>query len=123
MPIDRANYPEVPDDFPVNITLSAVPGAQMKLVLVEEDGRFYAPGTSPSEVLATFQMCEDLVLQMASHCERKLPAFEGDREATGRAAFQGLLNKRWCSPAQSEWIMRKVFHELNWPLSDGVLTR
>ena len=32
--------------------------------LVEEGGRFYAPGTSPGEVLAVFQMCDDLVSQM-----------------------------------------------------------
>lgn len=119
---NRENYPGVPADFPVHATLSAVSGVQPKLSLIEEDGRFYAHGTSPSEVLAAFKMSEDLVLQMVAYCERKLPAFEGDHEATVKTAFQGLLSKRWCPPAQCEWIMRKVIHELKWPLSNGVLT-
>jgi hypothetical protein len=56
MPIDRANYPGVPEDFPVTAVLSAIAGAQPKMNLVEEGGKFYAPGTSPSEVMAAFQM-------------------------------------------------------------------
>lgn len=122
MSTNREHYPGVPDHFPVNASLSAVSGVQPKMSLIEEDGRFYAPGASPSEVLAAFQMCEDLVPQVASYCLRKLPEFSGDQEATARAAFQGLLSKRWCSPAQCEWIMRKVIHELKWPLSNRVLT-
>lgn len=123
MSTNREHYPGVPDDFPVNTSLSAVSGVQPKMSLIEEDGRFYALGASPSEVLAAFQMCEDLVPQMASYCLRKLPAFAGDQEATVRAAFQGLLSKRWCTPAQSEWVMQKVMNELDWPLGNGVLTR
>lgn len=49
MTIDRASYPGVPDDFPVTAVPSAIGGAQPKMSLVEEDGKFYAPGTSPSE--------------------------------------------------------------------------
>ena len=64
MTMDRTNYPGVPEDFPVTATVSAVSGAQPKMNLVEEGGRFYAPGTSPGEVLAAFQMCDDLVSQM-----------------------------------------------------------
>ena len=95
MSIDRANYPEVPDDFPVTAIPSAVSGAQPKISLVEEGGKFYAPGTSPSEVLAAFQMCEDLVSQMIPYCQRKLATFEGDQEATVKATLRGLLAKRW----------------------------
>lgn len=121
MPIDRTNYPGVPDDFPVSPTLSALSGAQLKISLIEEDGKFYAPGTTPAEVLAAFDVCEDLAPQMAAYCQRKLPEFGGNQQATVRAAFQGLLGKQWCSPEQCKWIMRKVVQELNWPLSSETL--
>ena len=35
----------VPKDFPVTVHLSAIAGAQTKIGLIEEEGRFYAPGT------------------------------------------------------------------------------
>lgn len=121
MSIDRANYPEVPDDFPVTAIPSAVSGAQPKISLVEEGGKFYAPGTSPSEVLAAFQMCEDLVSQMIPYCQRKLATFEGDQEATVKATLRGLLAKRWCSDAQCVWTMRRVAQKLQWPLREDAL--
>lgn len=120
MPIDRSNYPGVPDDFPVAATPSALSGAQPKMSLIEENGKFYAPGTSPSEVLTAFQVCKDLVSQMAAYCQRKLPGFDGNQEATAKAAFQGLLSKRWCTPAQSSWIMRNTVHELGWSLNNEI---
>ncbi len=120
MSIDHANYPGVPDDFPVTATLSVLSGIQPKLSLVEEGGKFYAPGTCPSEVFAVFRMCEDLVSQMVPYCQRKLATFECNQEATLKAALKGLLAKRWCTEAQSVWIMRRVAQELQWPVRDDV---
>lgn len=122
MPTDRNNYPGIPGDFPVGPTLSALSGAYPKMSLIEEDGKFYSPGTTPSEVRAVFEICKDLVPQMVAYCERKLPEFDGKQQATIRAAFQGLLSKHWCSPEQCKWIMKKVVHELNWPFSSETLT-
>ena len=121
MTTDRASYPGVPEDFPVTATPSAIGGAQPKMSLVEEDGKFYAPGTSPTEVTAAFQMCEDLVSQMVPYCQRKLATFEGDQDATVKAALKGLLAKRWCSDAQCVWIMRRVARELQWPVGESAL--
>lgn len=120
MSIDRANYPGVPEDFPVTAALSAVAGAQPKMSLVEEGGEFYSPGTSPSEVIAAFQMCDDLVSQMVRYCQRKLATFEGNQEATVKAALKGLLAKRWCTDAQCVWIMRRVVDELQWSVGESV---
>lgn len=114
MPIDHTAYPGVPDDFPIDVTPSALSGAQPKMSLVKEGGKFYAPGTSPSEVSAAFELCADLVPQMAAYCERKLPAFGDNQNATVEAALQGLLGKRWCSAAQCEWVMRKAVEQLGW---------
>ena len=120
MSIDRANYPGVPEDFPVTASPSAITGVQPKMSLVEEGGKFYAPGTSPSEVVAAFQMCDDLVSQMVPYCERKLATFEGNQEATVKAALKGLLAKRWCTDAQSVWILRRVVDELQWAVSKSI---
>ena len=121
MSIDRANYPGVPEDFPVAAVPSAVAGAQPKMNLVEEGGKLYAPGTSPGEVMAAFQMCDDLVSQMVPYCQRKLATYEGNQEATVTAALKGLLAKRWCTDAQCVWIMRRVVDELQWTVGDGAL--
>jgi len=120
MSIDRANYPGVPEDFPVTASPSAITGVQPKMSLVEEGGKFYAPGTSPSEVVAAFQMCDDLVSQMVPYCERKLATFEGNQEATVKAAVKGMLAKRWCTDAQCVWIMRRVVDELEWSVGESV---
>lgn len=119
--INRVNYPGVPDDFPIKPVVSAVAGAQPKLSLVQEGGQFYAPGTSPSEVLAAFEVCADLVTQMAPYCQRKLAQFDGDQTATAKAVFQGLLNKRWCTAEQSKWIMLKTVQQLGWVVQENDL--
>ena len=121
MTVDRANYPGVPHDFPIAAIPSAISGAQPKMALIAEGGRFYAPGTSPSEVLEAFELCEDLVSQMLPYCQRKLTAFGGDQEATAKAVLKGLLAKHWCSDAQCVWIMRKTAQTLGWSLPDSAL--
>ncbi|MPT04319.1 MAG: hypothetical protein E2582_08850 [Delftia sp.] len=86
--------------------------------LIEEGGKFYAPGASPSEVLDAFEVCKDLIAQMVPYCQRKLAQFEGDEATTARAAFRGLLDKKWCTTAQSRWVMRKTLEELRWQVQE-----
>ena len=121
MSTDRANYPGVPKDFPATAVPSVVAGAQPKMNLVEEGGKFYAPGTSPGEVMAAFQMCDDLVAQMVPYCQRKRATYEGNQEATVKATLKGVLAKRWCTDAQCVWIMRRVVDELQWTVGDDAL--
>jgi len=121
MSMDRANYPGVTEDFPVTAVVSAVAGSQPKVSLVEEGGKFYALGTSPSEVMAAFQVCDDLVSQMVPYCQRKLATYGGNQEATVTAALKGLLAKRWCTDAQCVWIMHRVVDELQWSVGASVL--
>jgi hypothetical protein len=98
----------------------SIGGARTKLNLVEEEGKYYSPGTSPSEVIAAFKVCEDLVSQMVAYCQRKLATYEGNEEATVKAALKGLLGKGWCTDAQCVWIMRRVVDELKWAVSKSV---
>lgn len=117
MPVDHANYPGIPADFPIAEIPGALAGAHPKIGLTEEDGKFYATGTSPSEVAQAFDVCEDLVTQMVSYCQRKLAERNGDQTATLRAAFQGLLKKNWCTADQSRWIIAKTAERLDWSLT------
>lgn len=121
MSVDRSIYSGIPADFPIAAIPSALSGAHPKMSLIEEDGKFYAPGTSPSEVATAFEVCEDLVVQMVPYCERKLAAFQGDQEATLRAVFRSLLSKNWCTDLQSEWIVQKTAERLGWPFSQAIL--
>lgn len=121
MTIDRAHYEGIPADFPIRATIAAVGGAQPKLALVQEGEKFYAPGTAPSEVRVAFDMCEDLVAQMVPYCEKKLATFHGDQAATFKGVYQSLLDKNWCTPEQSAWIMRKIAERLSWPIPENVL--
>jgi hypothetical protein len=123
MAIERDNYPGIPGDFPIEPAFAAIGGAQPKINLMQENGTFYAPGTSPSEVARAFDLCDDLVPQIAAYCERKLEAFGGDRAATLRAVYQGLLNKRWCTAEQSKWVMRQTVQKMGWPLVDELLPK
>lgn len=118
MTIDRANYPGIPTDFPISKIISAVAGAHPKLGLIEEGGKFYAPGASPSAVLDAFEVCKDLIAQMVPYCQRKLAQFDGDETATARAVFRGLLDKNWCTSAQSRWVMLKALEELGWQVQE-----
>lgn len=121
MSIDRSIYSGIPADFPIAAIPSALSGAHPKMSLIEEGGKFYAPGTAPSEVATAFEVCEDLVVQMVPYCERKIDAFQGDQEATLRAVFRSLLSKKWCTDLQSEWIVRKTAERLGWPFSQSIL--
>lgn len=121
MSIDRSIYSGIPADFPIAAIPSALSGAHPKMSLVGEDGKFYAPGTSPSEVATAFEVCEDLVVQMVPYCERKLASFQGDEKAALRAVYRSLLSKKWCTDSQSEWIVQKTAERLGWPFSQSIL--
>lgn len=71
MPIDRSHYPGIPEDFPIEAATFSLAGTQPKLNLVEENGKFYQVGTSPTQVQEAFDMCNDLVVQMTPYCQRK----------------------------------------------------
>lgn len=120
MPIDRSKYPGIPDDFPIEEIPSSLAGAQPKLNLVEEDGQYYAPGSSPSEVDSAFEVCSDLVLQMIPYCTRKKSELAVTEEETLKRVLQGLINKGWCTTQQCRWIMKQVARQLNWQFDSSM---
>ena len=116
MTIDRSNYPGVPADFPIDDTTSSVPGAQPKLNLIEEGGKYYAVGTSPSEVVEAFGVCSELVLEMMPFCQRKKKELSLTEEETLRKVLIGLNRKNWCTERQARWVMEQVAKQLNWKI-------
>lgn len=48
--------------------------AQPKIAMAEEDGVYYAEGTSPSEVWEAYEVCEDLAQQFVDYCLKRKEA-------------------------------------------------
>ncbi|MNU92074.1 hypothetical protein D3C71_819830 [compost metagenome] len=57
---------------------------------------------------------------MVAYSQRKLPTFEGNHDATVKAALKGLLGKGWGTDAQCVWIMGRVVDELHCSVSKSV---
>lgn len=60
----------VPDDFPREPDLGAVPGVQPK-VLVRKTGGRYQSALTEEELLARYDTCEDLAVQLCDYAARK----------------------------------------------------
>lgn len=54
------DYTLIPEDFPRAVHHGAVPGSQIKLLVVKFDDKFYVPGDTPPERYERWQNCEDL---------------------------------------------------------------
>lgn len=105
----------VPDDFPREPCLGAVPGPQPKLLVREKDGRYYT-GNTDGELLARYGSCEDLARQLAAYASRKMFQFgraldnvlrKIEKSASGKVCT-GLWD---FSPAEITWVMKRR-HEL-----------
>jgi hypothetical protein len=107
---------EIPADFPVNRVLAAVSGAQPKIPMIEEGGKYYAHGTSPAEVAAAYALCEDLAVQLTAYCERKFAEGISSKQQVLHRAHTGLINKQWCTPQQSLWTLQRTANLLRWDL-------
>lgn len=108
----------VPEDFPVEPEVGAVPGAQPKLVVREIDGHYVA-GQTADEHWERYLACEDLAQQLAGYCTRKATEHPGwGREYSLERTRKGLEHKvaagTWdVSAAEQVWIMRRV--AVLWP--------
>lgn len=107
-------YAGVPQDFPVRPLLSSLTGAQPKLALVEENGRYYAAGTSPSEVLEAYQICEDLARQLVEYCLKKEASNFGTHAQILNRVGTGLAAEDWCTKDQCDWVVKRTAELLGW---------
>jgi hypothetical protein len=107
---------DFPADFPVEHIIAAVSGVQPKMPMIKEDGKYYTPGTSPSEVAVAHALCEDLAVQLTAYCERKFAEGIGTKALVLQRAHTGLVNKNWCTPRQCIWTIRRTASLLQWDL-------
>lgn len=106
-----------PADFPRDYALGAVSGAQPKL-LIRKVGDAYIQGLTDGELYARYDMCFDLVNQLADYCRRKLSKRP---EWSGLELFekvQASVRKRsdWdLSPGEVRWVMSQLCLRMGWP--------
>lgn len=109
--------PTTPPDFPRDYGLGAVAGVQAKL-LVRKVGNVYLSGLSDEELHARYDMCFDLVNQLADYCCRKL---EEHPDWTACELFEKLrtaVEKRtdWdLSFGETAWVLSKLCARMGWP--------
>ncbi len=118
MTTSNPDYSGVPKDFPVG-SQAALSGAQPKLAMVKIDDAYYPAGSTPDEVIAAHEMCEDLAQQLVPYCQRKLSENPQWNEADVlRLTHAGVVKKGWCTPAQAAWTIRRTAVLLSWPAPD-----
>lgn len=115
MELDRSLYPGVPEDFPIEWEQGVVSGAQRKLLLVVDGGKYYRGGTAPYQVQEALEICLDLQQQLTDHCVKKA-ALGQEPNALLSKVYKFLLQKDWCQPAQSKWICVQIAKDLGWSL-------
>lgn len=109
---------EIPSDFPRLALLGSVTGGQPKILLIEENGKFYAPGMNPSALQNRFELCEDLVNQLVP---KLLVAKAGKlshlKEVEILQNYRTRLTaKKWTSIEEAHWIIDRVAKSLGWSL-------
>lgn len=113
----------VPDDFPLPQHLGAVPGAQLKFLAVEYQGRYYSPGCAPPELHERWQHCMQYVPQFVSSC---IETKRGKRKDMPEADILDqylvrLIETTWVSADEARWVMRETAKMLGWPIPEATL--
>jgi hypothetical protein len=72
------------------------------------------PGTTPPELLAAYEACEDMAQQMAPYCVKKLNQLGMNQDDTLIAVWKGLVHKDWFNAQQTLWVMRRASQILEW---------
>lgn len=90
----------IPSDFPRMRSPTALAGAQPKLAVVLQDGRYVAD-FSEEELAGRYDVCADLLRQLTAYCQRK-------RAERPEWSSSELLAK-----------VRRSLHTKGWGLTDG----
>jgi hypothetical protein len=106
---------ELHPDFPNELILGAVGGAQPKLLLCRgENGTYVSPRRSPEEIMHRFEVADDLVDQLVSYFKRKKRESPDltDQQNLERIRL-ALINKavegKWrFTESEQAWIMCRL---------------
>jgi hypothetical protein len=99
---------EVPADFPRLALNAALPGVHLKFSTVYEDGKYYAQGMSPTEVLNDYLLCEDIAQEMIRYYEYKLVEGKLNPEQIISRSYESLTMQMWCRPEHAPWVIRRL---------------
>lgn len=98
----------IPPDFPHAAPAGAVPGAQPKLLVFEQSGRFVA-GTDENSLHGRYLMCEDLARQLVTYSAGKRNENPAWSEAQLLNKVARVVRQRafgWgLSPAEANWVI------------------
>lgn len=108
----------IPPDFPVEQPLAALTGAQPKLaVRYDAQSGLYTTALPDAELLARYEMCEDLARQLELKC-RKNRATKYAQMSEPEiliSLLSKLLQAGWGSKAEMKWVIRRTAEILGWP--------
>lgn len=116
------DYASIAPDFPKLEHFGAVPGTQVKLLVVQFEGKYYTPGDTPPERFRRWQNCEDLAQQF---CAPSLNSKAGKRSHMSEEAIidqylERLIETGWVNIAEAHWTMCRTTQMLGWPLSQKI---
>lgn len=108
----------MPADFPRPTQVAAVSGVQPKLLLTRYQGRLYAPGCTPPELLERWTRCENLAQQLSvKSLESKVGKRAGMTETEILDQYLlRLIATQWTSEAEARWVIRRAGDLLKWPI-------
>lgn len=117
---DASSRPPLPDDFPRPVITSAISGYQSKLALVEYEGKFYVPGSTPPELFGRWETCEDLAQQLAvKSTESKAGKRSKMSEKEILAQYlKRLLKTGWGTASEMKWTIRRTAEILGWTVPE-----
>lgn len=107
----------IPEDFPRPCPAGSVGGAQPKLLLTTEVGRYYSRDSTPSALHERWILCEDLAMQFAD-VSKKTKAGKRSHMSEQDILDQyltRLLATGWTSNEEAKWVIRRCASVLDWP--------
>lgn len=108
----------MPGDFPRPNPAGAVGGAQPKLLLTMEAGRYYNRDSTPSALHERWIQCEDLAMQFADASKKsKLGKRSHMSEQDILDQYLTRLHSTgWTSNEEAKWVIRRCASLLDWPI-------
>lgn len=103
----------IPNDFPRVRAPAALAGAQPKLAVVLQDGR-YVTDFSEEELAGRYDMCADLLRQLTAYCQRKrVERPEWSNSELLAKVRRSLHTKGWdLTDGEIDWLISRVGGEL-----------
>jgi hypothetical protein len=106
--------PQVPDDFPRDVTPASLSGAQPKLAGRLIEGKVIV-GQTDDERYERWDVCEDLAQQLVGKAQKdagKNPHHSS--EDTLQRMRRAIEAKGWVSVVEADWLVERLRALLHW---------